>query len=318
MRTLSNGLIVSLATADFLVALAVMPISLHRELTGGLWTLGWGVCEFWLTADVLCCSASILNIAAIALDRYWLITRNVKYTHSDRWPRKRICILLITSAWSSALLISCSPLLGWRSGTERDDPTQCLLSQDYAYTLFSTVGAFWLPLFVILAVYFRVFRVARKRAVRRRVKQPRVLRSSILNVTRMSVRNSTGNCMLTEARSSFLLSENGLANTFRKISTTAAATTSDLIRIRQSRRMRKSARTLGLIIGGFLICWLPFFVLATITPFCPDICRVPQVVSSLALWLGYFNSMMNPIIYAIWDDNFRRAFKRLTFCNFRQ
>ena len=35
MRTLSNGLIASLATADFMVALAVMPISLHRELTKG-------------------------------------------------------------------------------------------------------------------------------------------------------------------------------------------------------------------------------------------------------------------------------------------
>ena len=93
-----------------------------------------------------------------------------RYTHSDSCPRRKMCALMLASAWSTALLISCAPLLGWRNGDEKNDPTQCVISQDYAYTLFSTVGAFWLPLGVILVVYSRVFTFARQRVVRRRQK----------------------------------------------------------------------------------------------------------------------------------------------------
>jgi len=68
MRTLSNGLIASLASADLLVALVVLPISLQYEVTGE-WTLGSHICDIWITSDVFCCTASILNIVVIALDR---------------------------------------------------------------------------------------------------------------------------------------------------------------------------------------------------------------------------------------------------------
>lgn len=61
MRTLTNWTIVSLATADLLVGIVVLPFSLQYEVLGR-WTLGRIVCDFWITADVLCCTASILNI----------------------------------------------------------------------------------------------------------------------------------------------------------------------------------------------------------------------------------------------------------------
>ena len=68
MRTLSNAMIASLASADLLVAVVVLPISLQRELSDS-WTLGQSVCDLWITSDVFCCTASILNIVVIAVDR---------------------------------------------------------------------------------------------------------------------------------------------------------------------------------------------------------------------------------------------------------
>ena len=85
----------------------------------------------------------------------------------------------------------------------------------------------------------------------------------------------------------------------------------------QYRRMRNSARMLGLIIGAFVLCWLPFFLLATAVPFCADACSVPGVVASVCNWLGYSNSLLNPVIYAIWDRNFRCCFRRLATCDMR-
>jgi len=87
-----------------------------QEVVAGEWRLGRVLCDFWTTSDVFCCTASILNIAAIALDRYWLITRNVAYTHAHRLPRRRACRLMATAAWTTAAVISVAPLLGWRTG----------------------------------------------------------------------------------------------------------------------------------------------------------------------------------------------------------
>lgn len=87
-----------------------------QEVVGGRWRLGGVLCDFWVTADVFCCTASILNIAAIALDRYWLITRNVAYTHAHRMPRRRACRLMAALAWITAGIISAAPLFGWRTG----------------------------------------------------------------------------------------------------------------------------------------------------------------------------------------------------------
>lgn len=78
-----------------------------------------------------------------------------------------------------------------------------------------------------------------------------------------------------------------------------------------SKRERKAAKTLAIITGAFVCCWLPFFVLAILVPACGDYIEVPDSVQNLFLWLGYFNSTLNPIIYTIFSPEFRNAFTRL-------
>ena len=335
----------------------------------GSWTLGQRICDLWITSDVFCCTASILNIVVIALDRYWLITRNVRYTHSTLLPRRTVCITLLTGAWLASALIASAPLLGWRAGTERQDPNACLISQDYAYTIFSTFGAFWFPLSVILIVYAKIFMFARRRATRRAAAKASAatigastaaaLAASTVNPNTSRHRLSTsatrdnadsggnGGIAMTKTSCNLLQlpqvtygveSRNITPQTTGSRSNDASiydATNADISDIgearyqergaaagaannrkcRRAKRMRRSARTLGLIIGGFVVCWLPFFVVATTMPFCPS-CHVPPTVSSVVLWLGYSNSLLNPAIYAIWDRSFRRAFRRLLACDF--
>lgn len=79
----------------------------------------------------------------------------------------------------------------------------------------------------------------------------------------------------------------------------------------ESKRERKAAKTLVIITGAFVVCWLPFFVTALVLPVCGESCDLPDFVLSVFLWLGYINSMINPIIYTIFSMDFRTAFKKI-------
>lgn len=80
---------------------------------------------------------------------------------------------------------------------------------------------------------------------------------------------------------------------------------------------RRAARTLGIIMGVFILSWVPFFLLYIITPFCPTCCPSDQLIDFLT-WLGYSNSMVNPFIYTIFNLDFRRAFRRRLMCVTKQ
>ena len=81
----------------------------------------------------------------------------------------------------------------------------------------------------------------------------------------------------------------------------------------QLAKERKASTTLGIIMSAFIICWLPFFVLALVRPFLQDPQSIPAPLSSVFLWLGYCNSLLNPIIYATLNRDFRKPFREILF-----
>lgn len=107
------------------------------------------------------------------------------------------------------------------------------------------------------------------------------------------------------------------------VSTTAEASTSHRIRSKLRRfalgkrlgkfaREQKAAKTLGIVMGVFIICWLPYFVCNIVIT--ADTSLVSPIVFSLFTWLGYINSCINPMIYAHSMREFRRAFIKLLCC----
>lgn len=90
---------------------------------------------------------------------------------------------------------------------------------------------------------------------------------------------------------------------------TSPSNTSNQKKLRfQLAKERKASTTLGIIMSAFIFCWLPFFVLALARPFLED-SKALNTLDALFLWLGYANSLLNPIIYATLNRDFRKPFQ---------
>uniref|UniRef100_A0A7N6FEA9 G-protein coupled receptors family 1 profile domain-containing protein n=1 Tax=Anabas testudineus TaxID=64144 RepID=A0A7N6FEA9_ANATE len=74
----------------------------------------------------------------------------------------------------------------------------------------------------------------------------------------------------------------------------------------------KAAKTLGLIMGVFLFCWLPFFCLNMIHPLKGY--RISPLILEASTWLGYANSSLNPFLYVLFNKNYRQMFVSLLDC----
>ena len=114
LATVQNWFIASLAVADMLIGLVIMPFSLSYELMG-YWMFGTLWCEIHGAMDVLLCTASIMNLCLISLDRYWSITRAVDYL-TARTPKMVGSLLVIV--WLLSGFISIPPLLGWKQDVD--------------------------------------------------------------------------------------------------------------------------------------------------------------------------------------------------------
>ena len=70
-------------------------------------------------------------------------------------------------------------------------------------------------------------------------------------------------------------------------------------------------------LGVFLICWVPFFTCNIMDAICSKLkleCQPGVTAFTLTTWLGYVNSFINPVIYTIFNLEFRKAFKRILGC----
>ncbi|KAM4527607.1 alpha-2B adrenergic receptor [Odontesthes bonariensis] len=76
-------------------------------------------------------------------------------------------------------------------------------------------------------------------------------------------------------------------------------------------REKRFTFVLAVVMGVFVICWFPFFFSYSLKAVCPKTCKIPEPLFKFFFWIGYCNSCLNPVIYTIFNKDFRRAFKRI-------
>lgn len=76
-------------------------------------------------------------------------------------------------------------------------------------------------------------------------------------------------------------------------------------------REKRFTFVLAVVMGVFVICWFPFFFSYSLQAVCPETCSIPNPLFKFFFWIGYCNSCLNPVIYTIFNNDFRKAFKRI-------
>ncbi|XP_028836399.1 5-hydroxytryptamine receptor 1F [Denticeps clupeoides] len=302
----ANYLICSLAVTDLLVAVLVMPISIVYIIEE-VWLLGPVLCHMWLGIDVICCTCSIMHLAAIALDRYCAITNAVEYSQKRTARRAAVTI---TAVWVLSVLVSL-PLLIWR---RQPEPTEegvmdCWIEHDHvAFTVYSTLGAFYIPLTLILVLYYKIYKAAQ--TLRNRRGSSRVMGDTVSSIMLHGEGSDKDGplspCTLSPTEKSF----SDLSLECDRVQIANQNTRSQKGRRTYATRERRAALTLGLILGAFVICWLPFFLKEVIVNACPT-CSTSVGLADGLTWLGYLNSLINPLIYTIFNEDFKKAFLKL-------
>uniref|UniRef100_A0A8C6RC56 Alpha-1D adrenergic receptor n=1 Tax=Nannospalax galili TaxID=1026970 RepID=A0A8C6RC56_NANGA len=297
LQTVTNYFIVNLAVADLLLSATVLPFSATMEVLG-FWAFGRAFCDVWAAVDVLCCTASILSLCTISVDRYVGVRHSLKYP-AIMTERKAAAILALL--WAVALVVSVGPLLGWKEPVPPDERF-CGITEEVGYAVFSSVCSFYLPMAVIVVMYCRVYVVARSttRSLEAGVKRERGKASEV--VLRIHCRGAA----------------TGANRAYGMRSTKGHTLRSSLsVRLLKFSREKKAAKTLAIVVGVFVLCWFPFFFVLPLGSLFPQL-KPSEGVFKVIFWLGYFNSCVNPLIYPCSSREFKRAFLRLLRCQCRR
>ncbi|XP_058470115.1 trace amine-associated receptor 1-like [Solea solea] len=160
LHTPTNFLMLSLAVADLLVGLLVVPFSVvlfvssYQHLHGLL-------CKVRGSLDAFLCDSSIMNLCFISVDRYYAVCQPLRYRTKIN---VRVAGIMILVSWTIATLNGV--IFTLKAPDKGKKPHICASFQvkTQGTVVTSIVFAFGIPGVIISAIYLKILMVAQKQA----------------------------------------------------------------------------------------------------------------------------------------------------------
>uniref|UniRef100_A0A7N4NP51 Alpha-1D adrenergic receptor n=1 Tax=Sarcophilus harrisii TaxID=9305 RepID=A0A7N4NP51_SARHA len=284
LQTVTNYFIVNLAVADLLLSATVLPFSATMEVLG-FWAFGRAFCDVWAAVDVLCCTASILSLCTISVDRYVGVRHSLKYP-AIMTERKAAAILALL--WARAPGGSVGPPLG----------KGALCPPRASLRASGGTGSPGFPL--VLSFDIPPRGVGRKRSCRVRLFRKGKEEPLLAGKTREGLEQEMVlEVTLKKARDFWPGYKTGVG-------------VEGLLCLPLRPGCPRRAHPRCLPPSGSL-CLSPLRAGSLFPQLKPS-----EGVFKVIFWLGYFNSCVNPIIYPCSSKEFKRAFLRLLRCQCRR
>ncbi|KJH48774.1 7 transmembrane receptor [Dictyocaulus viviparus] len=160
LHNVTNYFLFSLALADLLVCLLVMPLSIIVEVKHGVWTWNVSFCLLYVYADVFLCSASIVHMSVISLDRYLGISQPLR----NRNKSKTMIMIKISLVWIITFIISCPiAVLASYDHTNILQNNSCMIFSRH-YIIYGSTLTFLIPFCVMFITYLRTTTLLSKQA----------------------------------------------------------------------------------------------------------------------------------------------------------
>uniref|UniRef100_UPI0037E81B3A 5-hydroxytryptamine receptor 2B n=1 Tax=Semicossyphus pulcher TaxID=241346 RepID=UPI0037E81B3A len=329
LQNATNYFLMSLAMADLLVGLLVMPIALVTILYNYDWPFPEALCPIWLFLDVLFSTASIMHLCAISLDRYVAIKKPIQHSQYKSRAKAMVKIALV---WIISIGIAIPiPINGLKNQHHPNNITfngnhTCLLKTDTfrEFIMFGSLVAFFIPLTIMMVIYLLTVQVLRKKVYLLRSKVAQ--RFSYQTVSTVFKREQS----LTPAEAAELsMLESRIPRMREKPNGGPNSPTGEEISFRRMSTMGKksmqtlsneqrASKVLGIVFLLFVIMWCPFFITNITSVLCTS-CD-PHLISRLMeifVWVGYVSSGINPLVYTLFNKTFREAFARYITCNYK-
>ncbi|XP_061089902.1 5-hydroxytryptamine receptor 2A-like [Conger conger] len=301
LQNATNYFLMSLAVADMLLGLLVMPVSMVTILYGYSWPLPPTLCPIWIYLDVLFSTASIMHLCAISLDRYIAIRNPI---HHSRFNSRTKAFLKIMAVWTISVGISMPiPVFGLQDDSKVFKEDSCFLTDD-SFVLVGSLVAFFVPLTIMVVTYFLTISALQTEATMcldQLVPRPRwaaplsfLPQGSLSSEKLFFWRSLSGR---EEAAPAFG------RRTMQSIS-----------------NEQKASKVLGVVFFLFVIMWCPFFITNVLAVVCKGTCdaEVMGGLLNIFVWVGYLSSAVNPLVYTLFNKTYRSAFSRYIRCHYRE
>ncbi|KAL8173894.1 UNVERIFIED_CONTAM: Alpha-1A adrenergic receptor [Gekko kuhli] len=180
-----------------------------------------------------------MSLCVISIDRYIGVSYPLRYPAIVTEKRGLLALLCV---WALSIMISIGPLFGWKQPPPANEKV-CQINIDPGYVLFSALGSFYLPLIIILVMYCRVYVVAKResKGLSCGLKTEKSHSEEVtLRIHRKNTTDTSRSSPSTKHKSHFS------------------------VKLLKFSREKKAAKTLGIVVGCFILCWLPFFLIMPI------------------------------------------------------